>query len=61
MWPSPPIPETTTHSPGLASVAIFNFLGLWNQYLIPVAINTHLFEYRGRRIAHFYLPVVVCP
>lgn len=26
--------------PGLASVAIFNFLGLWNQFLIPVAINT---------------------
>lgn len=26
--------------PGLASVAIFNFLGLWNQYLIPVTINT---------------------
>lgn len=26
--------------PGLASVLIFNFLGLWNQYLIPVAINT---------------------
>lgn len=26
--------------PGLASVAIFNFLGLWNQYLIPVAINS---------------------
>lgn len=26
--------------PGLASVTIFNFLGLWNQYLIPVAINT---------------------
>ncbi|WP_427015811.1 carbohydrate ABC transporter permease [Pseudarthrobacter sp. P1] len=26
--------------PGLASVAIFNFLGLWNQYLIPVALNT---------------------
>jgi N-acetylglucosamine transport system permease protein len=25
--------------PGLASVAIFNFLGLWNQFLIPVAIN----------------------
>lgn len=25
--------------PGLASVAVFNFLGLWNQYLIPVAIN----------------------
>ncbi|MHA7305601.1 carbohydrate ABC transporter permease [Arthrobacter sp. TMN-49] len=27
--------------PGMASVAIFNFLGLWNQYLIPVAINTN--------------------
>lgn len=26
--------------PGLASVAIFNFLGLWNQFLIPVTINT---------------------
>ncbi|OFI38476.1 sugar ABC transporter permease [Arthrobacter sp. SW1] len=25
--------------PGLASVAIFNFLGLWNQFLIPVTIN----------------------
>lgn len=25
--------------PGLASVAIFNFLGLWNQYLLPVALN----------------------
>ncbi|MGG5172321.1 carbohydrate ABC transporter permease [Pseudarthrobacter sp. J1738] len=25
--------------PGLASVAIFNFLGLWNQFLIPVALN----------------------
>lgn len=27
--------------PGLASVAIFNFLGLWNQFLIPVTINTN--------------------
>lgn len=27
--------------PGLASVAIFNFLGLWNQFLIPVALNTN--------------------
>src|SRR4029078_8514208 len=27
--------------PGLASVAIFNFLGLWNQFLLPVALNTH--------------------
>lgn len=26
--------------PGLASVGIFNFLGLWNQDSIPVAINT---------------------
>lgn len=25
---------------GMASVAIFNFLGLWNQYLMPVALNT---------------------
>ncbi|WP_424581519.1 carbohydrate ABC transporter permease [Arthrobacter alpinus] len=31
--------------PGLASVAIFNFLGLWNQYLIPVAINTNRNNY----------------
>lgn len=31
--------------PGLASVAIFNFLGLWNQYLIPVAINTRRENY----------------
>lgn len=26
--------------PGMASVAIFNFLGLWNQYLLPIALNT---------------------
>jgi N-acetylglucosamine transport system permease protein len=26
--------------PGLASVAIFNFLGLWNQYLLPLVLNT---------------------
>lgn len=25
--------------PGLASVAIFNFLGLWNQFLLPAALN----------------------
>ena len=31
--------------PGLASVAIFNFLGLWNQYLIPVALNTNTDNY----------------
>lgn len=26
--------------PGLASITIFNFLGLWNQFLLPVALNT---------------------
>ncbi|ATG51275.1 sugar ABC transporter permease [Brachybacterium vulturis] len=26
--------------PGLASVTIFNFLGLWNQFLLPVVLNT---------------------
>lgn len=26
--------------PGIASVAIFNFLGLWNQFLLPTALNT---------------------
>ncbi len=30
---------------GFASVAIFNFLGLWNQFLIPVAINTNADNY----------------
>jgi N-acetylglucosamine transport system permease protein len=25
--------------PGMATVAIFNFLGLWNQFLLPVALN----------------------
>lgn len=27
--------------PGMASVAIFNFLGLWNQFILPVALNTN--------------------
>lgn len=31
--------------PGLASVAIFNFLGLWNQFLLPVALNTNESKY----------------
>ena len=31
--------------PGLASVLIFNFLGLWNQFLIPVALNTDTRNY----------------
>ncbi len=26
--------------PGLTSVTIFNFLGLWNQFLLPVVLNT---------------------
>lgn len=31
--------------PGLSSVLIFNFLGLWNQFLIPVALNTNTKNY----------------
>jgi N-acetylglucosamine transport system permease protein len=31
--------------PGMASVAIFNFLGLWNQFLLPVALNTNQDHY----------------
>jgi ABC-type glycerol-3-phosphate transport system permease component len=31
--------------PGLASVAIFNFLGLWNQFLLPIALNTNSANY----------------
>ena len=27
--------------PGIVAVAIFNFLGLWNQFLLPVALNTN--------------------
>lgn len=26
--------------PGMAAVAIMNFLGLWNQFLLPIALNT---------------------
>jgi ABC-type glycerol-3-phosphate transport system permease component len=32
-------------APGIASVAIFNFLGLWNQFLLPVALNTNQNNY----------------
>lgn len=32
-------------TPGLASVAIFNFLGLWNQFILPVALNTNREKY----------------
>lgn len=31
--------------PGLAAVAILNFLGLWNQFLLPVALNTEQGQY----------------
>ena len=31
--------------PGMASVAIFNFLGLWNQFLLPIALNTQTSHY----------------
>ncbi len=31
--------------PGMASVAIFNFLGLWNQFLLPTALNTNRDHY----------------
>jgi N-acetylglucosamine transport system permease protein len=31
--------------PGMASVAIFNFLGLWNQFLLPIALNTQTSNY----------------
>jgi N-acetylglucosamine transport system permease protein len=31
--------------PGMASVAIFNFLGLWNQFLLPIALNTDTSKY----------------
>jgi len=31
--------------PGLTSVGIFNFLGLWNQFLLPVALNTNQHNY----------------
>ena len=32
-------------TPGIASVAIFNFLGLWNQFLLPIALNTNTSNY----------------
>ena len=31
--------------PGMASVAIFNFLGLWNQFLLPIALNPNVKNY----------------
>lgn len=32
-------------APGLASVAILNLLGLWNQFLLPVVLNTNRDNY----------------
>ncbi|HWU47450.1 MAG TPA: carbohydrate ABC transporter permease [Humibacter sp.] len=32
-------------TPGMAAVAIFNFLGLWNQFLLPVALNSDQSKY----------------
>ena len=32
-------------TPGMASVTIFNFLGLWNQFLLPIALNTNTANY----------------
>ncbi|WP_417308017.1 ABC transporter permease subunit [Devosia sp.] len=32
-------------TPGIASVSIFNFLGLWNQFLLPIALNTNTNNY----------------
>ena len=31
--------------PGLATVAILNFVGLWNQFLLPVALNSEQRKY----------------
>ncbi len=31
--------------PGLAAVGILNFLGLWNQFLLPVALNPNADQY----------------
>ncbi|PWH07787.1 sugar ABC transporter permease [Brachybacterium endophyticum] len=31
--------------PGLVSIAIFNFLGLWNQFLLPIVLNTDRDKY----------------
>jgi ABC-type glycerol-3-phosphate transport system permease component len=32
-------------TPGIASVAILNFLGLWNQFLLPIALNPNVKNY----------------
>lgn len=40
--------------PGMASVAIFNFLGLWNQFILPIALNPEQQNYvLSQRLAAF--------
>ncbi|MBY6060758.1 carbohydrate ABC transporter permease [Microbacterium esteraromaticum] len=31
--------------PGMAAIAIMNFLGLWNQFLLPISLNTNQDNY----------------
>lgn len=33
--------------PGLISIGVFNFLGQWNQYLLPLVLNTQVDEERS--------------
>lgn len=41
-------------TPGMASVAIFNFLGLWNQFILPIALNPAQENYvLSQRLAAF--------
>ncbi|MFI2102511.1 carbohydrate ABC transporter permease [Isoptericola sp. NPDC019693] len=41
-------------TPGMASVAIFNFLGLWNQFILPIALNPDQQNYvLSQRLAAF--------
>ncbi|MFC8600115.1 MULTISPECIES: carbohydrate ABC transporter permease [unclassified Isoptericola] len=41
-------------TPGMASVAIFNFLGLWNQFILPIALNPQAENYvLSQRLAAF--------
>lgn len=32
-------------TPGLVSIGIFNFLGMWNQYILPVVLDTNQSDY----------------
>ena len=43
--------------PGLATVAILNFVGLWNQFLLPIALNTNPDNYvLTQAMASFCIP-----